>query len=640
LKRTTLTILAALYALRPKLEAATVTFAIDPDAGLAPIDPMSYGSNQSIIPEVPLVRLGGNRLTGYNWENNASNAGSDFNHSSDYFLLSSQGLPANSGQPPAAAILGFIDDARARNPAVDTIVTLQMAGYVSADANGTVQVSETAPGARWKQVVAERVAPLAPSPDPGDGAVYMDELVSYLVAKKGTAAAGGVKFYDLDNEPALWPSTHPRIHPDPPTYLELKNRSIALASSVTRVDPSAKVFGPVAYGWLEYVNLQNAPDSNAYPAYNNSNRVHFLNYYLDQMRQASNASGRRLLHYLDVHWYPEARGDNGGKSVRIIENDVSEGVQIARMQAPRSLWDPTYRESSWILSNLGGQPIALIPRLQTAISQFYPGTRLAITEWNYGAGGNVSGGIADADALGIFGKHGVAACFWSLAGGSSYVKAAYRLYLDYDGAGERFGNVSVSASASDTAWTSVYASRDDSRPSKLWVVALNKDYSRNADVEAELHLAAGSQISSIRAFRFDSTTSVLYASAAPVFAGSKFTDTLPFRSATMYEVSLASTSAGFQMPGDSNQDGEVDISDAFRLLLHLFGGGFAALPCEGRTAADPGEGDLALLDSNGDGRLDLADAVALLAFLFQAGAPPAMGTACVEITGCPDRCGG
>src|SRR3712207_7350065 len=36
----------------------------------------------------------------------------------------------------------------------------------------------------------------------------------------------------------------------------------------------------------------------------------FTNYYLAQMKSASDAIGRRLLHRYDMHWYPEARGDN------------------------------------------------------------------------------------------------------------------------------------------------------------------------------------------------------------------------------------------------------------------------------------------------------------------------------------------
>jgi hypothetical protein len=93
---------------------------------------------------------------------------------------------------------------------------------------------------------------------------------------------------------------------------------------------------------------------------------------------------------------------------------------------------------------------------------------------------------------------------------------------------------------------------------------------------------------------------------------------------------------GRQRPGDSNQDGLVDISDAVSLLNRLFLSGQSPLPCEGSDTGDGGNG--LLLDVNGDTAVDLSDAVAVLAFLFRSGAPPALGTGCVRIDGCPERC--
>ena len=50
-------------------------------------------------------------------------------------------------------------------------------------------------------------------------------------------------------------------------------------------------------------------------------------------------------------------------------------------------------------------------------------------------------------------------------------------------------------------------------------------------------------------------------------------------------------------------------------------------------------GNLAVLDVNGDTRVDLSDAVAVLNYLFRGSAPPALGTECLRIEGCPDACG-
>jgi len=95
---------------------------------------------------------------------------------------------------------------------------------------------------------------------------------------------------------------------------------------------------------------------------------------------------------------------------------------------------------------------------------------------------------------------------------------------------------------------------------------------------------------------------------------------------------------GLQRPGDLNQDAVLDLSDAIWLLGHLFLGTQGGLPCQGSTASQPSSSDLALADLTGDGAIDLSDAVRVLVFLFQGEAPPALGTECVRLLSCPERC--
>lgn len=61
--------------------------------------------------------------------------------------------------------------------------------------------------------------------------------------------------------------------------------------------------------------------------------------------------------------------------------------------------------------------------------------------------------------------------------------------------------------------------------------------------------------------------------------------------------------------GDANGDGEVDISDVVRILLHLFQGG---IRLEVPDAADV----------NDDGEINITDSIYLLQFLFKGGPPP------------------
>jgi mannan endo-1,4-beta-mannosidase len=349
----------------------------------------------------------------------------------------------------------------------------------------------------------------------------MDELVNLLVQQYGSATSSrGVQWYSLDNEPALWSSTHPRIHPQKVGAQELLDRSIALASAVKDVDPAAKIMGPAAYGVSEYVSLQDAPDWNAVKG----SSEWFLDWYLDGMRQGGATAGRRLLDALDVHYYPEARGDH-----RITDSDANTAADVAaRLQAPRMLWDSTYRETSWVGQYMG-QFLPLLPRLRRSIAEHYPGTALAITEYDFGGGATISGGIAQADVLGIFGREGVqVATRWGIRAEDLFAAKAFLLYRDYDGKGGTFGGTSVRALTSDTARTSVYASIDDASGAVLHLILLNKDQGETLNVH--VNISGGAAYSSGVTSWFDASKTGSGTVAAVTPAG--FTITVTPLSAT------------------------------------------------------------------------------------------------------------
>ena len=68
---------------------------------------------------------------------------------------------------------------------------------------------------------------------------FVEDWVQYLVGKYGTAANGGVAYYDLDNEPMLWNSTHRDVHPDATSYDEMKARTYQYGAAVKTADPTA-----------------------------------------------------------------------------------------------------------------------------------------------------------------------------------------------------------------------------------------------------------------------------------------------------------------------------------------------------------------------------------------------------------------
>jgi mannan endo-1,4-beta-mannosidase len=466
----------------PPVVAGQATITIHTGEDRSPISPYIYGSNQdrTSTDRWTVRRLGGNRLTGYNWENNFSNAGNDFQHYNDLFLVSNAGIPGSEADEPGR-VATFFHDQSIRQQAA-SVITLQMAGYVSKDGNGPVSAAEAAPSARWVQVEPRKNAPFETTPNRNDDAVYMDEFVHFLVQRYGDARApDGIRWYSLDNEPALWFNTHPRIHAEQVGAAELVQRTIDLASAVKDVDPNCAILGPALYGYAAYTSLQGAPDWNQV----SQGRALFIDYYLDQMRQAEQSAGTRLLDVLDVHWYPEARGDN-----RITDAAATTPADVtARLQAPRTLWDPTYTENSWIADCCSGD-LPILPRLQQSIDTYYPGTRLAITEYNYGGGATISGGLAQADVLGAFGSQGVyLATLWGIGADDNYTSAAYILYRNYDGQAGAYGTTSVRAATDDRVNTSVYAAIEDEDTATLHVILINKNQSGAMEMRFEIESA-------------------------------------------------------------------------------------------------------------------------------------------------------
>ncbi|MBK8476199.1 MAG: hypothetical protein IPL39_07740 [Opitutaceae bacterium] len=501
----------------------TLSIRIDPRLDRAPISPYIYGSSQD-LPSAPLTvrRMGGNRITGYNWETNASNAGSDWYHSSDGYLVSN--LPAELRSVPGITITNFHDRSLASGVPY-SIVTLPMAGYVALDQSGSVSVAEAAPSPRWAEVRHTKGSALLTTPDTTDGYVYTDELLHFLLTRYGPASsARGIRGYAFDNEPDLWAATHARLHPSKLTCTELIARSTELGRTIKRMDPSAETLGFVSYGFGGFRDLQGAPDWATERAKGAGRYRWFIDYYLDQMRQASATAGLRLVDVLDLHNYSEHSA--GGYRVSETTDYSNIACNQGRMQAPRGLWDPTFVENSWI-----GQWFAdflpYLPQLRTSIDTFYPGTKLAFTEYNAGGEGHISGGIAQADYLGLYGKYGVyLATFWQLHPEAAYAAAAFRLYRNYDGLGSTYGDTTVSAQASDTVNASAYAALDSHDEAKLHLVVLNKNY--DSSTTTTIEIAGPRTYTSARVFAFDSASATITErTPIPSIAANRFTLNLP-----------------------------------------------------------------------------------------------------------------
>jgi hypothetical protein len=447
-------------------------------ANTHPISPYIYGINGAAgIAGRPsgltLDRAGGNRWTAYDWETNASNAGSDYLYENDNYLSGSA--------TPAEAVRSFIAGDQALGLA--SIVTFQMQGLVSADESGPVSVAAPPDLTRFKTVAFQKSAhsgaAFTLAPPTGDAFVYMDEFLWALDQRFpgqgifGTAPTTRPVFAQLDNEPELWNTTHLEVQgPAAISSDAYIAKTISLATALKNQFPDLVILGPVHYGFEGIYNWQGELPATPTGA------DWFPDKYLPALKAASTSYGRPLVDAYDFHWYSEAT-DGSGHRVTDLNGAALTDAQIqAIVQSPRSLWDPTYSEDSWITRSVLGQPIAILGRLQARIATYAPGMKLTITEYNNGGAQHIAGTLAQADNLGVFGAQGLfAAALWPLAADQPYLLAGFRAYRDFDGANGHFGDTAVQASSSSVAKVVVYVSTDSTRPGRVVMVAINRSSS-------------------------------------------------------------------------------------------------------------------------------------------------------------------
>jgi hypothetical protein len=481
--------------------AQGVAVLVDARAPGRPISPLIYGVAHAgaeglAATGARLHRWGGNPNTRFNWE-----LGSAWNAARDWEF---RNYGAGGAEAPESAPSGAVDAyvRLNRQAGVASYLTVPALGWVARDGDpetrsrgvppaGGSPDGRTAGGIRGYDPAANRRttslrslprkgAPFADPPDLADGTVYQDEWVAHLVARFGRAADGGVGYYAVDNEPDLWGETHTDVHPVRPDYDALLSTFLESATAIKDVDPTAQVAGPALSGWQALFHSPRDREAMSTPLARAARRwlpgglaalgepdrrAHggepFLPWWLDAVRRHDARRGGRTLDVLDVHFYPQASG--------VYSDRADAATSDLRLRSTRALWDPTYADESWI-----GEPVRLIPRLREWIDRHYPGVRLAIGEWNWGAAGTLNGALAIADVLGVLGREGVdLAAYWTFPPPGSPGAAAFRLFTDADGAGGAFGDVSLPAESSDPAAVAAYASRHGA-DGGVDIVALNR----------------------------------------------------------------------------------------------------------------------------------------------------------------------
>src|SRR5271156_1179016 len=496
------------------------TLSVDAAASHHPISPniygiANYGLDATFAKEiqVPNIRWGGDGTTRYNWLVDSSNSGFDW-----YFMGgngqttpvpgASADLMVNTYKPANALItipiIPYVNKLSARNCSFPvSVYGAQQSTNPYVHPNGDNCGNSLATNGTQltdNNIYANHI---------DNTTSLQQQWVQHLVSTFGTAAKGGVKFYQLDNEPYGWSNTHRDVMPNGATYPTITQLGQQYAAAVKQADSTALVLGPSDFtlgGWIGNTSQQGG--------------VFAGEYYLQQMAAYDKAHGQRILDYFDEHYY------------------FNTSTPAAQLASTRTLWDPTYNGGTWVEQWDFNGPMQLIPRFRSWISTYYPGTLLSLSEYSIDSGQkSIVDAIAEMDVLGIFGQQPIDfANMWSAPAPTDPIAYAFRMFRNYDGNGSQFGDTSVSAASSNQGTLSIYAAQR-STDNAVTVLVINKT---SAAIASAISLANLNPPSAAQVYTYSGAnlTAIVHASDAPI-TNSSLSYSFPGYSAVLFVIQPA-----------------------------------------------------------------------------------------------------
>jgi len=512
------------------LRHPAVTIAIDATADVHPINPRIYGvafasSHDLKAVNAPLNRMGGNGMTTYNWSLNAENLAADW-----YF----ESYPQDGATPGEQADT-FISDSKSGG--AEPMITVPLIGWVANLGLNRSILPSFSIAKYGQQCVTDPY-----DPDAGDGLetdchtaitgndpydAYVKDSpkreqrwIKHLIATWGTSSKGGVSYYLMDNEASIWFATHRDVHPKGPHAIEYRDKVLAESVKIKALDPDALVLAPEEWGWEGYFYSgfdQQYAAEHGYTKFpdhkKEQNGMDYIPWLLSQWKAAGHP-----VDVVSVHFYPQ-----GGE----FSDDVSQAMQLLRNRSTRQLWDPDYVSESWI-----DAPVYLIPRMKSWVADnYWGGTPVALTEYNWGAENHINGATTQADIEGIFGQRGLdMAARWTTPDKSTPTFKAMQMYRNYDGQGSEFGDTSVSATVPNPDSLSAFAALRSS-DGAMTVMVINKDISSAASIA--MTFAHFNQSGTAKVFQLTSSN-VIQHLADVTWSNGVLKATEPAQSITLY----------------------------------------------------------------------------------------------------------
>jgi len=505
--------------------------------------------------KVPVNRWGGNSVTRYNWEIDVHNTGSDW-----YF----ENIPDASLNPQLLPDGSTADQFVEGNIQTNTknLMTIPMIGWLpktrlsnhpydcgfKVSKYGSQQSVDPWDTDCGNGVYTNGNNITGNDPSDTSKAVnenFISQWLSHLVTKYGSASQGGVRYYNLDNEPMLWNHTHRDVHPQPAGYDEIKNKTIAYAAALKTVDPAAMTLGPVLWGWCAYFYsaIDGCQIGSDYTSHGNKP---FVEWYLQQMKLYEDTYSKRILDYLDLHYYPQASGV-------ALSGAGNSATQELRLRSVKSLWDATYTDESWI-----NTIVRLIPRMKQWTNNFYPGTKTAITEYNWGALDHINGALTQAEVLGVFGREALdLATLWAPPDTGEPGFYAFKIYRNYDNNGNGFGDMSIEAVSSDYDKVSVYSAIRE-KDGALSIMAINKT---SSSMDGNFNISGINLNNTVEVYRYSaSNLNAIIKENNHTANQGKFTAVLPANSISLFIINKNSEITAIKILAcDLNGDSLDDI---------------------------------------------------------------------------------
>lgn len=296
----------------PVCATAAIDITIDATAGLKPISPYIYGRNNNFSdnPASPTAAAqialyneaglrfsrdnGGNNSTKWNWRKKLSSHPDWYNNVYKHDW--------------AAAAL----EIQNRAPLVSGLFALQLLGKAARTDSANFDCwsyNQCAGGSTSENWAGNGDIRKYLEDWPADSAVgvFSDWFSPVNVGGRGVDSTR-FRFWNMDNEPEAWSSTHDDALPDTISAESYMQKYFAVAKAARARFPGVKLVGPVftnEWQWWAW-NNHTIPYTDGTVIRN----FPWVEYFIKRISEEQTATGIRLLDVIDFHFYPGANNDH------------------------------------------------------------------------------------------------------------------------------------------------------------------------------------------------------------------------------------------------------------------------------------------------------------------------------------------